>query len=247
MLRIRRAVLALLLAFSVHVPVAPAGGADWLTLTGGDDFCMWQAPTGQWMEVGSVAIDPANPRRLVSQPGHGVMVNGRTGKTTNLVSKAEFRDVEAHVEFLIPKGSNSGVKLMGLYEIQITDSHGVDRPSGEDCGGIYPRAREKPTYHHNDKGFPPRVNAARSAGEWQTLDIAFRAPRFDAHGKKTTPATFVKVLFNGKTIHENVSPQSATGSAWLWKKEVANGPLLLQADHGPVAFRNVRVQSLPTR
>jgi len=242
--RIRPNALVLLLAYSACAPAALAGEAEWLCLTGDDHFRMWQAPTGEWTEVGSVALDPSNARLLISQPGQGVMVNGRLGKTDNLVSKAEFRDVEAHVEFLIPEGSNSGVKFMGLYEIQIADSHGIDRPSAEDCGGIYPRAREEPKYHHIDKGFPPRVNAARPAGEWQTLDVTFRGPRFDAQGKKTTAATFVKVVLNGKTIHENVAPQSPTGSAWLWKAEVPDGPLLLQADHGLVAFRSVRIRPL---
>ena len=53
-----------------------------------------------------------------------------------------------------------------------------------DCGGIYPRAELKPKYHYLDDGVPPRVNAARPAGDWQTLDVVFQAPRFDAAGKK---------------------------------------------------------------
>jgi len=133
---------------------------------------------------------------------------------------------------------------MGLYEIQIVDSYGVKRPTGDSCGGVYPRAKEKPRYHHIDAGFPPRVNAARPAGAWQTLDITFRAPRFDAQGHKIARARFVRVILNGQLIHENVDLKSATGSAWLWKKEVPTGPLLLQADHGPVAFRHVRIRPI---
>ena len=144
---------------------------------------------------------------------------------------------------MISKGSNSGVKLNGLYEIQILDSHGKTKElTGDDCGGIYPRAEEKPKYHHIDKGVPPRVNAAKPAGEWQTLDITFRAPRFDADGKKTADARFVKVVLNGQVIHEDVAVHYPTGSAWRLAKEIPRGPLLLQADHGPVAFRNVRVR-----
>jgi hypothetical protein len=144
---------------------------------------------------------------------------------------------------MIPKSSNSGVKLQGLYEIQIYDSHGVKKPKASDCGGIYPRAEMEPVYHHIDAGVPPRVNAARPAGEWQTLDITFRAPRFDAAGKKVANARFVRVVLNGQVVHDDVELRTPTGNNWR-TKEVARGPLLLQADHGPVAFRNVRVRPL---
>src|SRR5207248_11764131 len=107
-------------------------------------------------------------------------------------------------------------------------------------GGTYPRA-DPANSPHIDKGFPPRVNAAKPAGEWQTLDIAFTAPRFDAGGKKTANATFVKVVLNGQVVHQDRDVGTPTGHAHI-KPEVATGPLLLQGDHGPVAFRNVRVR-----
>ena len=102
------------------------------------------------------------------------IVNGPAGKSRNLVTKQDFGDLEAHFEFKIPKGSNSGVKLEGLYEIQIHDSFGIATPKATHSGGIYPRAEMLPRYHHIDEGTPPRVNAAKKAGEWQTLDIVFR-------------------------------------------------------------------------
>jgi hypothetical protein len=157
------------------------------------------------------------------------------------VSKQKFGDVEVHAEFMIPKGSNSGVKLEGLYEIQIFDSYGVEEPKATDCGGIYPRAEQKPTYHHIDKGVPPRTNASKPPGEWQSLDIVFQAPRFDADGKKIANARFVKVVLNGQVVHEDVEVKTPTGHAWH-NQEIPTGPLLLQADHGPVAFRNVRAR-----
>jgi hypothetical protein len=100
----------------------------------------------------------------------------------------------------------------------------------------------QPRYHHIDDGVAPRSNAARRSGEWQTLDIVFQAPRFDKQGKKTANARFVKVVLNGQVIHEDVEVECPTGNAWRLSKEVASGPLLLQGDHGPVAFRNVRVR-----
>jgi Domain of Unknown Function (DUF1080) len=225
---------------------AAAGRCDepsWITLSGDNWRELWRQPAGDWFMAGSVGLDPRNPRRLAAGAGKGILVNGRTGRTENLITRQKFGDLEAHVEFLIPRRSNSGVKFEGLYEIQIFDSWGVRTPTADDCGGIYPRAEMEPTYHHIDKGVPPRINAARLPGEWQTLDVIFRAPRFDADGKKVANARFVKVVLNGQVIHENVEQKTPTGHAWH-DKEIPAGPLLLQADHGPVAFRAVRVRPL---
>ena len=229
---------ALLLLFAVSSLAAPAADKDWIDLT---NLEAWRKPDKLWQLAGSVGTDADNPRRLSATSGKAVLVNGKKGRARDLLSKREFGDVEVHVEFVIPKGSNSGVKLQGLYEIQICDSWGLKRPKGSDCGGIYPRAELKPKYHYLDKGVPPRVNACKKPGEWQTLDIRFQAPRFDADGKKTANARFLKVVFNGQVIHDNVDLPTPTGHAWH-NKESATGPLLLQGDHGPVAFRNVRVR-----
>lgn len=203
----------------------------------------WQKLKEDWRIAGSVALDAKNPRKLVSEPGDGILVNDVKGRAHDLLTRQKLGDAEVHVEFLIPKGSNSGVKMMGLYEIQIFDSYGKKKLTGADCGGIYPRAEMSPTYHHIDDGIAPKVNAARPPGEWQTLDIAFRAPRFDAEGKKTANARFLKVVLNGEVIHDDVEVKYPTGHAWHLK-EVPTGPVLLQGDHGTIAFRNVKVLPL---
>lgn len=228
------------------LPVIP-GQADqpaWQELSAGEMALKnFTAPTGAWLLAESVGLHADNPRQLAAaKPGLGVLLNGPKGSAPNLLTARNYTDSEAHVEFLIPKGSNSGVKFLGLYEIQIVDSAGVKELTGDHCGGIYPRAEEQPKYHHIDKGTPPKVNACKPAGEWQTLDVVFQAPRFDADGKKTANARFVKVVLNDRLIHENVEVLYPTGAAWRLKKEVASGPLLLQGDHGPVAFRNVKVK-----
>ncbi len=222
---------------------APTGAEEpgWIALSGTNGLEAWRGPTDSWVVAGAVGLDPQNPRQLAAKPGRGILVTGPKGRSRNLVSKQTFGDIEAHIEFLVPKGSNSGVKFEGLYEIQILDSYGVKNPTADACGGIYPRAEDKPRYHHIDKGTPPRTNAARPAGEWQTLDVIFQAPRFDAQGKKIANARFIKVLLNGTVIHEHVEVATPTGAAWK-NPELATGPLLLQGDHGPVAFREVRVR-----
>jgi hypothetical protein len=230
------------LALCLLVPgAAPAEEGKWIDLT--QSFEVWKGPTKDWMIAGGVMLDPNSPKRLAPEPGKGILVNSPKGRAHDLVSKEKFGDLEVHVEFLIAKGSNSGVKLEGQYEVQILDSYGRKKLTGDDCGGIYPRAELTPRYHHLDKGVAPRVNAAKPAGEWQTLDIVFRAPRFDARGKKVANARFVKVVLNGEVVQEDVEVKYPTGHAWHDRESPA-GPLLLQGDHGPVAFRNVRVRPL---
>jgi len=207
-------------------------------LFNGKDLAGWRKPTGDWLAAKAVSLDPTNVEKFVIAPGEGILVNGAKGKSVNLISATEFADVEVHVEFCIPKNSNSGVYLMGRYEIQIYD---VEKPKypGQECGGIYGRAVGDQTV----EGHSPRVNASKPPGEWQTFDITFRAPRFDADGKKIANAKMVKVVHNGKVIHENVELNGPTRSG-ISENEKPTGPIMLQGNHGPVAFRNLRVKAI---
>ncbi len=235
---------AAFLVLGITSPVLIAADGGWIDLIGENELSAWQGESGGWLIAGGAAVDPENARALVAEPGHGVLISCLSGlaEFRNLTSKRDFGDQEVHVEFLVPQRSNAGVKIHGLYEIQIADSFGKPSPTASDCGGIYPRAELTPRYHTIDEGVPPRVNAAKPAGEWQTLDIVFKAPRFDAEGNKTENARFVKVVLNGQVIHDDVELRWPTGHAWRKEKEVARGPLFLQGDHGPVAYRNVRVK-----
>ncbi len=238
----RSLVVAAALVFA-PLALAPADDDGWIDLTA-DGLAAFRGPTGAWAVVADAGLDPDDPKHLRGQPGTGAIVNDPPGRTANLVTKQAFGDAEVHLEFLVPKGSNSGIKLQGLYEIQIFDSHGIDPPTASHSGGIYPRAELLPRYRHIDDGIPPRLNASKPAGEWQTLDLVFRAPRFDSDGQKTANARFDKVALNGQVVHENVELLYPTGHAWNTKKEIPAGPIMLQADHGPVAFRKVRVRVL---
>src|SRR4051812_2578415 len=160
-----RRALACLAMFSGLCTDGLAEDGGWTKLGGEDGFASWKAPTAQWTVVKNARVDPNNFGRLKAVPGAGVMINGPDGKGDNLFSKESYGDVEVHLEFVVPKGSNSGIKLEGVYEIQIQDSWGVKKPKGSDCGGIYPRAELLPKYHHIDDGYPPRVNASLAPGE----------------------------------------------------------------------------------
>ena len=212
--------------------------------------CSWQgageeADCNQWTSASQVTLDPKDGSVLLVQPGEGVLVSTLQGRADhrNLISKQTYGDMELQLDFLLAKGSNGGVKLQGLYEIQIRDTHGIANPAADDCGGVYPRAQLRP-YKLIDEGIPPLTNAARPAGEWQSLCILFQAPRFDKTGKKKANAKLMKVVLNEKTIHENVELRWPTGHYWNIEEEVAKGPLFLQGDHGPIAYRNVRVKPL---
>ena len=84
------------------------------------------------------------------------------------------------------------------------------------------------------------MNACKAPGQWQKYVIDFRAPRFDAAGKKTADAKFVRVTLNGQTLHENVTMKGPTPSG-VTGREAATGPIMFQGDHGPVAYRNIKI------
>jgi alpha-L-fucosidase len=188
------------------------------------------------------------PGELATLPGAGIVAATSTLNSScemNLHSKEYFGDCEVELEFLLAKNSNSGVKLQQRYEIQLYDSHGHDQPTALECGGVYPhwvyRADGK-SLKYLDQGVPPIVNAAKPAGEWQTLSIVFQAPRFDENGKKTGNARLESVVLNGQVVQQDVELDSPTGNAATPRAETPRAPLLLQMDHGAVAFRNVRVR-----
>lgn len=246
-MRIRLMIGILFCWLGLGAAIAENAGEAWMILLGEDGLDAWRAPLGDWQIVGEVFVDPGDEKRLASKPGAGIVLNGERGRTRHLVSKHEHGDIEARIEFMVPKGSNSGVYFQGRYEIQILDSWGVTELAHGDCGGIYQRWREErgiPDAERGFEGWPPRVNASKAPGEWQRFDVVFRAPRFDADGNKTANAVFVRVEHNGVLIHENQELSGPTRAA-LFKDEQPLGPIMIQGDHGPVALRNIMIRPIP--
>jgi len=199
----------------------------------------------RWSAVAEVAAVPGKSEITVSGEGR-ILVNGTTKdvKIPYLLTKAEYGDVRIELEFMIPQGSNAGVYLMGRYEVQIFDSFGRERVGFGDLGGIYERMDPtKPKDRQGFGGTAPKTNAAKPPGEWQTLDITFRAPRFDPSGAKTGDATFEKVLVNGVHVQDNATVTGPTRSSPL-EGDAARGPIAIQGDHGPIAIRAFRVTPL---
>lgn len=217
----------------------------WEPLLDGSSLAGWRAcdtnAANDWRAVRAIRFDRVlSPTLLTGRgAGGGVIING-AGKTANLCTTRAFGDIELYAEFMLAKGSNSGVYLQGLYEMQILDSWGATEPlTSSDLGGIYHQWID----NRGVGGSAPRVNATRRPGEWQSYQAWFRAPRFDAAGRKTEPARFLRVLLNGQLVQTDVDVLGPTRAA-LDLPEGPAHPLMLQGDHGPIAFRNIHVRPL---
>jgi 3-keto-disaccharide hydrolase len=200
---------------------APAPSDAVVLLGGGDDLSAWQMTDGS--------------------PARWTMKNGvlETGKGF-LRTKADFTDVQLHVEFATPsvvKGDsqergNSGVFMAGLFEIQVLDSY---------RNPTYPDGQAAAMYGQH----PPLVNASRPPGEWQAYDIVFTAPRFTPAGALDKPAA-ATVFHNGIVVHHAAPFWGPTAHRKIdpYTPASARGPIALQ-DHGnPVRYRNIWIRKL---
>lgn len=187
---------------------------------------------------GQEVAETKPPEAVMFEQGTGILLNiNDETKKENLVTAFEHGDIELELDVMIPKGSNSGIYLQGRYEVQLYDSWGVKHPSFSDMGGIYRNWENEPGKIL--KGIPPSSNAAKAPGLWQHLKIRFTAPRFDGEGNKLTNAMFESVELNGVRIHDHIEAALPTGGP-IAHHEVPMGPLMIQGDHGPVAFRNIQ-------
>ena len=154
-------------------------------------------------------------------------------------TKAEFTDFQLHVEFATPKEvkgdsqerGNSGVFLLGKFEIQVLDSYQNRTYADGSASAMYGQ-------------YPPLVNASRGPGEWQMYDIIFTAPRF-ATGSMNKPAV-VSVLHNGILVHNATAFWGPTAHKKIdpYTPDTAKGPIALQ-DHGnPIRYRNIWIRSI---
>jgi hypothetical protein len=197
--------------------------ADATVLFNGKDFSAWTGKGGKQIEW--TIADGA------------MTVKGGTGEIT---SKQGFGDCQLHIEWRTPsvvKGAgqgrgNSGIFLMGKYELQVLDSYNNKTYSNGQAGSIY-------------KQLVPLVNASKAPGEWQTYDIIFTAPRFAADGRLQSQAR-ITVIHNGVLIQNNQAIWGGTEFIGIaeYKPHSMKEPLVLQ-DHGDaVSFRNIWIREL---
>ncbi|MFW5753612.1 MAG: 3-keto-disaccharide hydrolase [Marinilabiliaceae bacterium] len=202
---------------------ATAPPSDAIVLFDGSDFDKWETPEGavpEWtLEDGAMTV----------KPGAGV-----------IQTKQGFGDMQLHVEWRSPEEidgdgqgrGNSGVFLMGRYEIQVLDCYN---------NSTYPNGQTASVY----KQHIPLANACRKPGEWQTYDIIFTAPRFNEEGRVTHSAR-VTVLHNGVLVQNNVEIWGTTQFVGLpqYKEHDMKEPILLQDHSDLVSFRNIWVREL---
>lgn len=199
---------------------------DAVVLFDGSGLGAWKSPSGgsaKWR-----IVDGA----METVPGGGPVE-----------TKGTFGDMQLHVEWSAPspprgKGQdrgNSGIFLMGQFEIQVLDSYQAETYADGQAGAIYGQ-------------YPPLFNASKPPGEWQTYDIAFRRPRFSADGKLLEPAR-ITVLHNGILVQNHEEPIGPT--SWLkalpYSDIGGKGPITLQDHDHPVRYRNIWLRELPER
>jgi hypothetical protein len=207
---------------------ASAAPSDAIVLFDGRDLSKWgHRPAGAPIDA---ALTPATwPVR------DGYFEVGKT----DLRTRDSFGDVQIHLEWAAPadaKGAsqdrgNSGLKIMGLYELQILDSYDNVTYADGQAAAIYGQ-------------WPPLVNAARKPGEWQTYDVIFEAPRFD--GEKVARPAYLTVIWNGVMVHVHQEVMGTTLHRQVGKytPHAAELPLMLQDHNHPVRYRNIWVRRL---
>jgi hypothetical protein len=199
------------------------------------------------IQPGDATTAPSDAIVLFDGNNLDAWVNGERWKIIDGVATASgggihtkrgFGDCQIHLEFATPskvegKGQgrgNSGVYIMGRYEVQILDSFENETYFDGQCGAIY-------------KQQPPMVNASRGPGEWQSFDIFFTAPKFHTDGSLKKPA-FITVVHNGVLIHNHV--ELSGGTSWSepprYSSHPDKEPLHLQFHGNPVQFRNIWVR-----
>jgi hypothetical protein len=214
-------------------PAAEPGAppSDAVVLFDGKDLSQWtSAKLGKTSYTSSEAKAPwkLGDGYFEVLPGSG-----------DIASKQKFADVQLHVEWMEPPGiggvsqnrGNSGIFLMGLFEIQVLDSYQNRTYSDGQAGAIYGQ-------------WPPLVNATKPPGQWQTYDIVFEAPRFS--GQKLTRPAAMTVFLNGVLLHNHKEAMGPTVYREVprYSAGPAEGPVVLQ-DHGsPVRFRNTWARRL---
>jgi hypothetical protein len=164
-------------------------------------------------------------------------------KTGQIQTKESFGDCQLHVEWQIPAKpdgdwqiwGNSGVFLLGLYEVQIIESYTYQIYADGIAGAIYGQT-------------PPLVNAALPPGQWQSYDIAFTAPRVDAAGKLLQPAYFT-IFWNGVLVQNHVAALGPTRHKELatYDNKATTGPVMLQYHGSHVHFRNVWIRPIKSQ
>jgi len=266
---LRASVLAHLAVGSLVAPLTsaagpPGGEAGWKPLFSGKDLEGWKFrnPNAKkvWIVCDQVRLDPSDPGRLLPEGSGGapsaVLLCVGDASGSDIMTEEHFYDYQLHLEFVVPRGGNSGVYNRGLFEIQIFDSHGVDKLFFHDCGALYERAI-------------PSENHARAPGVWQSYDITMKGKKLSLLWNEKPVYKDMEVRYGqndreafdrlkqenaGKpeTLKVKLREEKGTYTGFFGEGGTRSsldgpdrpGPIMLQGDHGPAAFRNLRIRRL---
>ena len=197
-------------------------------------------PDKRWNTCGKVSANGEGNLDISEKDGTSILTNAPDFKGAPYLETVDsYGDCSVEMEFMISKGSNSGVYLMGRYEVQILDSHGKDKVSFSDLGGIY-ELWDDNAKPQGSGGTAPSANAAKPPGEWQTLSIRFRAPRLDETSAAIEKPVFLSVKVNGVEVQKNTTVDGPT-RANPRSGAAAKDGIFIQGDHGPIAIRKFEV------
>lgn len=195
---------------------SPPKGKEWISLFNGQNLDGWH-----------LKVKPDDQNLMSWVAINGVLANVPPGEEDkhgiDLVSDVPLGSHELYIEFMVPKGSNSGVYIIGQYEIQVVDSYGKAKPSRHDCGGIYGK-------------IAPSENASLPPGYWQSFHAIFHKPV--VRNGKVIRKPRITLYHNGKKVIDNAEIEGVTGAA-LKNEIVEQGPTYLQGNHGMVFYRNI--------
>jgi glucose/arabinose dehydrogenase len=214
--------------------VPPPAGREskeegWLRLCYDDALDQWNA---KGWKLCDADLDPKDPTKFAIKDGYGALVNTEPD-ASDFVSKPVFGDAEVRAGFTLPEGGSGGLYLQGRYEIVIAPNERSGTSKHHLCGSIAGGATWP--------GYEPKIDAWKGAGQEHDVEVEFRAPRFDASGKKTKNARIDRLSMDDVLLYENVEiPEPSAGAD---PGEVARGPLRFHAN-GEIALGGIRARPL---
>jgi len=193
-----------------------------------------------WKMLSGVEAIPKKKKLTLSSETGGILTSLGGKNAGYLKTKDEYGDCHIVAEIMIPHKGNAGIYVQGSYEIQVFDSF-KKKLSYNSIGAVYHRWDDK--HKKGYEGVPPLVDAAKPAGEWQEIEILFRAPRMAPDGSVLEFPIFLEVKVNGQLVQENAVVKGYTRSSPV-KTFNEKAPLYFQGDHGPVAIRKFTIQEM---
>lgn len=192
--------------------------------------------TATWLQAGAASLDSENSLLTAQHTTQGkIFIGGKSSSgTAPLLTKNHFEDSIVTFDFMLTADTQAGIYLQSRYEIKLSNNHQQHELNYYDLGGLGLRENGD---GENAKGLAPSTNATLAPGVWQTMEIHFRAPRFDETGKKTDQALFLEVKVNNVLVQANTIASGFTqGSSYPW--EQSSGQTKLQIHSGQIAVRN---------